>query len=94
MMARPPLQRLSQVGLAVLLLIVIRSLAEVFRLQYVQGDALTIPQVTPYVGSALFTAIVLAAALGCHAWGRYRIVIGIAIVTVLALLVYKIAVIG
>jgi hypothetical protein len=94
MMARPSLQRLSQIGLGVLLLIVIRSLAEVFRLQYVHADALRVPQVTPYVGSALFTAIVLAAALGCHAWGRYRIAIGIAIVTVLALLVYKIAVLG
>jgi hypothetical protein len=48
----------------------------------------------PYVGSALFTAIVLGAALVCHVWGRYRLVIGIAIATVAILLVYKIAVIG
>ena len=39
---------------------------------------------TPYVGSALFTAVVLAAALVCHAWGRYRIVIGVVIATVAA----------
>jgi len=93
-MARPSLQRLSQIAMGVLLLIVIRSLAEVFRLQYVHGDALTIAQVTPFVGSALFTSIVLAAALVCHAWGRYRIVIGVVIATVLLLLVYKIAIIG
>jgi len=93
-MGRLTPQRLSQIGLGILLLIVIRSLGEVFRLQYVHGDALTIAQVEPYVSSALFTAIVLAAALICHAWGRYRTVIGVVIATVLLLLVYKIVVIG
>ncbi len=93
-MSRISPERLSQIGVGVLLLIIIRSLSEVFRLQYVHGDALTIAQVTPFVGSALFTAIVLAAALVCHAWGRYRIVIAGAAATVLLLLVYKIAVIG
>jgi multisubunit Na+/H+ antiporter MnhC subunit len=87
-------QRLSQIGVGVLLLIVIRSLGEFFRLQYVHGDALTMAQVEPYVGSALLTAIVLAVALACHAWGRYRIVIGVAIATVLLLLAYKIVFIG
>jgi fucose permease len=87
-------ERLSQIGIGVLLLIVIRTLAEVFRLQYVDRDALTIAQVTPYVGSALATAIVLAAALVCYLWGYYRTVIGGAIATVVVLLIYKIAVIG
>ncbi len=87
-------QRLSQIGLGVLLLIIVRSLAEFFRLQYVHGDALPIAQVAPYVGSALFVALVLGAALACHVWGRYRLVIGIAVATVAILLVYKIAVVG
>jgi len=93
-MSRISAERLSQIGVGVLLLIIIRSLSEVFRLQYAHGDALTIAQVTPYVGSALFTAIVLAAALVCHALGRYRIVMGGVVATVLVLLVYKIVVIG
>lgn len=87
-------QRLSQIGVGVLLLIVIRSLGEVFRLRYAYGDALTIAKVEPYVASALFVAIVLAAALVGHALARYRIVITVAIATVLLLLIYKIAVIG
>ena len=75
-------------------LIIIRSLGEVFRLQYAEGDALTIAQVTPYVGSALFTTVILAAALTCHASALYRVVIGTVLATVALLLVYKIAVIG
>jgi hypothetical protein len=93
-MKRLPPERLSQIGIGVLLLIIIRTLGEVLRLSYVNGDALTAQKLTPYVGSALFTAIVLAAALICHSWGRYRIVIGGAIATVLLLLIYKIVIIG
>jgi hypothetical protein len=91
-MKRLPPERLSQIGIGVLLLIVIRTLGEVLRLSYV--DALTLAQLRPFVGAALFAAIVLAAALICHAWGRYRIVVGGAIATVVLLLAYKIVVIG
>jgi len=77
-----------------LLLIIIRSLGEFFRLQYVQGDTLTIAEVAPYVGSAFFTTLVLAAALAAHSWGRYRLVMGGTVATIALLLVYKIAVIG
>jgi hypothetical protein len=93
-MKRLPPERLSQIGIGILLLIIIRTLGEVFRLSYVNGDALAVAQLKPYVGSALFASIVLAAALICHAWGRYRIVVGLAIATVVLLLTYKIVVIG
>ena len=49
-------QRLSQIAIGVLLLIIVRSLGEFFRLQYVEGEALTIAEVAPFVGSALFAA--------------------------------------
>jgi hypothetical protein len=93
-MKRPTARQLSQISIAVLLLIIARSLGEVVRLQYAEGDALTVAQVTPYVGSALFTVVILAAALLCHAAGRYPIVIGGTIATVVLLLIYKVAVIG
>jgi sugar phosphate permease len=87
-------QRLSQIAIGVLLLIIVRSLGEFFRLQYVEGEALAIAKVAPFVGSALFTAVVLAAALVGHSWGRYRLVIGGAVATVVMLLIYKIAILG
>lgn len=93
-MERPSPHRLAQVGIGVLLLIIIRSIGEVFPLQQTQAEPLTSAQITPFVGSALATALVLAAALFCKAWGRDRIVIGGVIATVLSLLVYKFAVIG
>ena len=90
-MSRIPLQRWSQIGIGVLLLIVVRCLAEVFRLQYVHGANVTIAEVLPYVGAALVTAIALAAALIGQACGYYRAVGAGAVATVLALLAYKIA---
>jgi len=93
-MGRISPRQLSQIAIGVLLLIIVRSLGEVFRLQYVEGDALTVAQTTPYVGSALFTTLVLGAALIGHAWAYYRLVLGGVIATVVLLLIYKIAVIG
>jgi hypothetical protein len=48
-MGRLPELRVAQVSIGVLLLVIIRSLGEYFRLKYLHGDALVIGQVTPYV---------------------------------------------
>lgn len=93
-MARISAERAAQVAIVILVLIILRSLGEVFRLRYVQGDALTIAEVVPYVGSALATTLVLAGALGAYCFQRYRLVIGGTVATVVLLLIYKIAIIG
>jgi hypothetical protein len=90
-MINAPPQRLSQIAVGVLLLIVVRCLGEVFRLQYVHGASVSIAEVMPYIGAALATAIFLAAALIGHACGYYRSVVSGAVVSVIALLIYKIA---
>ena len=46
--------RIAQISIGILLLVIIRSLGEYFRLQYLHGDALVIGQVTPYFAGALF----------------------------------------
>jgi hypothetical protein len=45
-MSRRPELRVAQVSIGALLLVIIRSLGEYFRLQYLHGDALVIGQVT------------------------------------------------
>jgi hypothetical protein len=59
-MGRPSELMVAQVSIGVLLLVIIRSPGEYFRLQYLHGDALVIGQVTPYVAGALFAAVALA----------------------------------
>jgi hypothetical protein len=72
----------AQVSIGVLLLVIIRSLGEYFRLQYLYGDALVIGQVTPYVAGALFAAVALAVMATSYFAGLYRIPIALAAATV------------
>jgi len=76
------------------LVVIVRSLGEYFRLQYLYGDALLIGQVTPYVAGALFAAVALALALACYLAGLYRVTIAVVTATVTVLLIYKVAAIG
>jgi hypothetical protein len=93
-MTRPSAQRLAQVSIGVLLLVIVRSLGEYFRLQYLHGDTLAIGQVTPYVAGALFAAVALALTVICYFADCYRISIAMTAATLIPLLVYKVAVVG
>jgi hypothetical protein len=91
-MGRPLVPRVAQVCIGVLLLVIVRSLGEYFRLQYLHGDALVIGQVTPYVAGALFAAVALAFTVGCYFAGLFRTSIAITTATVILLFAYKVAV--
>ena len=91
-MTRPSEPRLAQVCIGVLLLVIVRSLSELFRLQYVHGDALLIGQVTPYVAGALFASVALALTVVCTFASLYRASMAIAATTLILLFVYKVAI--
>jgi len=86
--------RLAQLGICVQFLALVRSLGEVLRLQHVHGGAQPVSSVAPYVGGGLLAALLTWAAVLCYFAGRDRTVIAVALGTVVALLVVKIAVIG
>jgi hypothetical protein len=93
-MKRPTTRQVAEIALGILLLIIIRSLGEYFRLRYALGDALTFMQITPYIVGALFAAISLGISALCYRASHYRLSIGVAVAAVVALFVYKVAVIG
>lgn len=93
-MGRISAQGLAQVSIGILLLVIIRSLGEYFRLRYLYGDALAVPQVTPYIAGALFTAVALVLTVISYFATRYRVSTAIAAAAVVVLLVYKVAVVG
>ena len=86
--------RLAQLGICVQFLALVRTLAEFFHLQHVEGPSLRIATVAPYVGGALLTALLTWTAVLCYFAGRDRAAIGVAGATIVALLIVKIAVIG
>jgi len=86
--------RLAQLGICVQFLALVRSLGEVLRLQHVHGGALPVSSVAPYVGGGLLAALLTWAAVLCYFAGRDRAAVGVAGLTIVALLVIKVLVIN
>ena len=85
---------LAQVGICVQFLALIRTLAEFFRLEHVEGTTLRLATVAPYVGAGLLAALLTWAGVLCYFAGRDRAALGIVSVTILGLLAIKLAVIA
>ncbi len=87
-------ERWAQIGITIEFLIVVRTLAEFFRLRHIQGTNFSTTVAALYIGGALIAA--------CSCWGgvtlyffrRYAVSAWLALATVVTLLVYRIAVIG
>src|SRR5262250_679591 len=85
--------RLAQLGICVQFLALVRTLAEFFRLEHVDGPSLRVATVAPFVGAGLFTTLLTWTAVLCYFAGRDRTAIGVAGATIVAPLIVKIAVI-
>jgi hypothetical protein len=87
-------QHVARIAVVGLLLAIIRSLAEYARLRYVRGASVTMEELTPYVYGALGASVgELCAVLALFA-SRWRVVMVIVGLTVVAMFVYKVAAIG
>jgi hypothetical protein len=87
-------RRLAQVGICVQFLALVRSLAEIFRLRHLEGPALNVPTVVPYVGGALLAAVLTWIAVLFYFAGRDRAAVGVAGLTIVALIVVKLVLIS
>ena len=87
-------ERWAQIGITTAFLIVVRTLAEFFRLRHVLGTNFSTAVATPYVGGALIAACSCWVCVTFYFFRRYTLSALIALATVPVLLVYKIAVIG
>lgn len=84
----------ARIAILVQFLALIRCLAEYFRLQYVLRDRFSLAVAEPFVGAALFTAVLCACAVLLYFAGRYRLVVSAAVLNVIVLLVYKLVFMG
>ncbi|HEX3987200.1 MAG TPA: hypothetical protein VHX13_11390 [Acidobacteriaceae bacterium] len=75
-------------------LIVVRALAEIFRLRHVQGAHFSTALAMAYVGGALIAACCGWAGVTLYFFRRYVLAAWLSLATVLILLAYKVAVIG
>ena len=93
-MSMPSIQRMAQISIGILLVIVIRSTAEILRLHHILGDQLTAAQVGPYLVGALVAAITALAVAVLHFTGRDRTSIVVTVSAIAGLMIYKVAALG
>jgi hypothetical protein len=87
---RPVTARLAQIAIAVLLIVIIRSLAEYLRLYTPPTPPATgTPDLLLYIWGAIGAAVGAILALGMHAFGRDRAALAIVAVTVVGLFGYR-----
>ncbi len=87
-------ERWAQIGITVQFLIVVRTLAEFFRLRHVLGTTFSAAVVAPYVGGALIAVCFCWIGVTLYFFRRYTLSVWTALTAVAILLMYKIAVIG
>ena len=85
---------MAEISIVVLLVIVARSAAEVFRLRYVHGEALTIPMAMPFVTGALIASLAAIIVSVCCFAGRHKLAIAVTLATVACLFAYKLFLVG
>jgi len=87
-------ERWAQIGITVQFLIVVRTLAELFRLRHVHGATFSAAAAMPYAGGALIAACCCWAGVTFYFFRRYALSAWIALATVVLLLTYKVIMIG
>ena len=87
-------ERWAQTAITVQFLIVVRTLGEFFRLRHLYGASFSAVVAAPYIGGALIAACFCWAGVTLYFFRRYTLSGRIALVAVVILLTYKIAVIG
>jgi hypothetical protein len=89
-MTRFPLYLIAKLLAAMLLIIVIRALGEVFRLEYIRVEALTYAEIRPYIAGGLAAAVALALVLLAIWAGRPGTALVLACIAIAGLFVYRI----
>jgi len=87
-------ERWAQIGITIEFLIVVRTLAEFFRLRHVHDTSFSTAMAALYVGGALIAACACWAGVTFYFFRLYTLSAWITLATLPALLVYKIALIG
>ena len=89
-MKLPSAERSAQAGIVLLFIVVIRSLAEYFRLQRTYGYALPGFILNDYVGGALIAVVAAGMCVLFYFARWYRSVVVLVIASIVGLLIFKI----
>jgi hypothetical protein len=86
--------RVAAFCIGVVLVVVVRSLGEYFRLKHVYGPQLVMTRVEPYIAGSLVAAVSVGLAFGLYLLRQHKWAIALCAVTVIGLLIYKVLALG
>jgi len=81
--------RISRVSIIVIFLAMIRCISEVFRLNYYSSISLTYENIKPFLVGALVTSIASLIMVILSFYSKHRVIIAIAILTIIVLFILK-----
>ncbi|MEP7128035.1 MAG: hypothetical protein ABI729_04165 [Chitinophagales bacterium] len=82
--------KISRIAIIAIYLALIRTIGECFRLHYIHGAALTFEQLQPFLVGAMISAIACLAMTISSFYKMNKLVITVALITIVALLTIKI----
>lgn len=93
-MKKPTHEQWARIGIGVQFLALVRTLAEVFRLEHVSGGRVPMETVLVYVEGGLIAAVLCGAAVALYFFRRYIAAVAMGIATVILLLIVKFTQLG
>jgi len=93
-MPRISVERVAQLAIGVQFLVLVRTLAEYFRLKHFGSHPLTLAMVEPYILGALIACVFTAISVGLYFFRRFTAAIFVAALMIAILLAYKISLFG
>ena len=90
---KPSCETRADIGIGMLVLLIARSLAEVFRLRHVSRGQVTLRETQPFVLGALIAVVALGASLAARRAGSPSVSTATCAATIAALFVYRLRVI-
>jgi hypothetical protein len=82
-------KQLARLATVVIFLALIRTIGEVFRLQYYATIPLTFGQIKPFIIGALVAALALFVMTVLSFWLKHKVIIAISILTIILMLIIK-----
>lgn len=93
-MKKPTREQWARIGIGVQFLALVRTLAEVFRLEHVTGGRVPVETVLVYVEGGLIAAVLCGVAVGLYFFRRYIAAVAMAVATVILLMIVKFTQLG
>ncbi|MBK0382556.1 hypothetical protein I5M32_06235 [Pedobacter sp. SD-b] len=81
--------KIAKIATIIILIALVRTISEPFRLQYYSSLSLTFNQIKPFLIAALITSLGLFAMIIFYYYRKYKVIICLAVLIIIGMLIVK-----